>query len=257
MLEARGGAIRAAVGGAQATIETRSGATTALAPWHSVLVQPGERLRVGPIVDAAAAYLAVEGGFAIPPVLGSVSTYVRGALGGWHGRRLRSGDALPLVQRDAPGKPEQRLHETPDVAMPRILRVQAGPHADRFDPDAMTLFTQSEYTVTPASDRSGLRLEGAGLAHARGYDLPSEGVVAGSLQVPGSGQPVLLVADHPTVGGYPRIATIVSADLAAAGRLRIGATVRFAVVDAAGAARARDEAHATYSRIVASIGRVA
>ncbi|HYH42495.1 MAG TPA: biotin-dependent carboxyltransferase family protein [Burkholderiales bacterium] len=253
VLEARGGAIRVALGGSEATIETSSGVTLRNVPrWQSTLVHAGERLRVGPIVDAAAAYLAFEGGFAIAPVLGSLSTYLRGELGGWRGRALRSGDVLPLA-RDALERTEQRLAEAPSVAMPRTLRVQAGPHLERFGRNALATFLERDYMVTPASDRSGLRLEGARLDHAQGYDLPSEGVVPGSIQVPGSGQPVLLVADHPTVGGYPRIATIISADLAAAGRLRIGASVRFSRVDAEEAARARDEAHAAYTRIADSL----
>jgi allophanate hydrolase len=180
---------------------------------------------------------------------------VRGGLGGWHGRALQAGDTLPL-NRSAATRAERRLPHAPKLAAPSVLRVQPGPHLDRFAPHALHAFLDGDYTVTPASDRSGLRLEGAKLDHAGEYDLLSEGVVSGSIQVPGSGQPVLLVADHPTVGGYPRLATVISADLAAAGRLRIGGRVRFVAVDAAEATRARVDADERYAATAASIERV-
>jgi UPF0271 protein len=119
------------------------------------------------------------------------------------------------------------------------LRVIPGPQTAEFADDALDRLLSAPYRISPASNRSGLRLEGPALQHAAGHDLLSEGVATGSIQVPGSGQPVLLIGDHPTVGGYPKIATVISADWAAAGRLRIGSTVRFELADEAHASAAR------------------
>jgi biotin-dependent carboxylase-like uncharacterized protein len=252
-LEVRGGAIRVALGGADATIESHDGGGRELRAWRSALVRPGERLRVGPIRDSAAAYLSIEGAFDVRPVLGSRSTYVRGGLGGWKGRALRSGDVLPLVQAHASERVERELAALPRFGSPAVLRVIPGPHHTRFTHDALRALLSREYRVSTASDRTGLRLEGPALTHTGNYELLSEGMVPGSIQVPGSGQPVILIADHATVGGYPRIATIISADLAAAGRLRIGSSIRFSAVDAAEAQRARIEHEATYAQLAASI----
>lgn len=252
IVEACDGPLRLAIGGAQATIVRGDGATVTLPPWHSARLAAGERLRVDVIRDTAAAYLAVEGGFGVAPVLGSRSTHLRGGLGGWHGRTLKAGDLLPLRALPA-DRTERRLRHPPALVMPKSLRVMMGPHAGRFRPAALETFLGSSYVVAAASDRSGLRLDGAHLAHAGGYDLDSEGVVPGSIQVPGSGQPVILVADAPTVGGYPRIATVITADLSAAGRLRIGATVRFTAVDHAQALQALHDRERTLAQSAGSL----
>jgi biotin-dependent carboxylase-like uncharacterized protein len=252
-LRMRGGSTRIAVCGADATIVRASGESSTLPQWHSATLQDGDEVRVGSVRVSAAAYLAVEGGLEVPPALGSASTYLRGALGGWQGRTLRVGDALPLARSRATKRPEHTYSIAPALHAPARLRVMLGPQADRFAASSIEALLAHEYTVSPASDRSGLRLEGELLRHVGGYDLASEGVACGSIQVPGSGQPVILIGDHPTVGGYPKIATIVSADLAAAGRLRIGSRVRFEGVDENQARVAREQARADYARIVQSI----
>ena len=103
------------------------------------------------------------------------------------------------------------------------MRILAGPRDDWFDPAALRVLTEAPYQVTPASNRTGLRLSGPGLTRSRGGELPSEGMVAGALQVPPDGQPILLLADHQTTGGYPVIAVVVSADIGRAAQLRPGA----------------------------------
>ena len=240
-LEARGGSVRVALGGAHATLETASEERRDIPPWQSCTLRDGARLRVGAIRQSAAAYLAIEGGLDIAPVMGSLSTCARSHLGGWQGRALQTGDALPLRLQTASARRERGLSLVPACNPPGVLRVLPGPHQEWFSPRAGEEFETNEYTVTSASDRSGLRLSGPALEHSDGYDLPSEGVPPGSIQVPGSGLPVILIGDHPTVGGYPRIATIISVDLAAAGRLRIGGCVRFRYVTAEEAACARAE----------------
>ena len=238
-LELSGACARVALAGANATIERPGASALALPEWQTALLQPGDRLRVAAPACSAAAYLAVEGGYAVPEVLGSASTYVQGALGGHQGRALRAGDVLMLCSDAMLDIPERRYGMPPALAQPDVLRVILGPQRDRFTDDAVDRLLSAPYRVTPASNRTGLRLDGPVLEHAKGHDLLSEAVATGSIQVPGSGQPVLLLADHPTVGGYPKIATLISADWAAAGRLRIGATVRFELADDAAAARAR------------------
>lgn len=252
-VEARGGSVRLAVGGAEAIIEGEAQEARRVPAWQSCTVHAGERLRVAAIRKSAAAYLAIKGGFDIAPVMGSLSTYARSQLGGWRGRALQRGDALPLRLQNAGTRRERRLSLLPAYTVPGMLRVLPGPHEDRFSRRSLEDFVANEYTVTSESDRSGLRLSGPALAHTDGYDLSSEGIPPGSIQVPGSRLPVILIADHPTVGGYPRIATIISADLAAAGRLRIGARVRFCYVTPQEAAQARKQRQREFEALVSSL----
>ena len=253
-LEVHGHAVRLAVCGADATIAAAANAPPRVVQaWQSVTVRPGEILRIGPIRDAATAYLAIEGGVDVAPVLGSVSTHLAGALGGWQGRALRAGDVLPL-RRDKPTpRAERRYSRTPALRAPDQLRVMPGPQDSRFERASMDTLLSSDYTVSPSSDRSGLRLDGTALRHIGGYDSISEGVAAGTIQVPGSGLPVILIGDHPTVGGYPGIATIISADLPAAGRLRIGSRVRFTAVSETEAARARAQLSTIFEETISSL----
>jgi len=252
-LEVVRGSARIAVACADATIESARGGTRELSAWHSATLRSGERLRIRTIARTAAAYVAVEGGFALAPRLGSLSTYTPGRLGGMEGHALRARDELPLCLAAPRERAERHLSSAPILRVPGTVRVLLGPQADRFDEQSIERFLNAQYKVTPASNRTGLRLEGPSLQHENDYDLLSEGVVDGSIQVPGSGQPVVLIADHPTVGGYPKIATAISADIAAIGRLRIGSTVRFGAVDESLAASARKEEDAWFDSVRASM----
>lgn len=246
------GSARIAVGGASAVIQ-RSDRTIALPAWQSAVVHAGDRVRIAAPVQTAAAYLAVEGGYAIPHVLGSASTYVQGHVGGYEGRALRAGDELALSQAQPHAQCERRYATLPELVQPATLRVIPGPQMEQFAGEALERLLSSPYRVTPASNRSGLRFEGAALEHVAGHDLLSEGVATGSIQVPGSGQPVLLIGDHPTVGGYPKIATIISADLPAAGRLRIGSSVHFELANEQQAASARHAQRAWIAQRLAAL----
>ncbi|HSQ05579.1 MAG TPA: biotin-dependent carboxyltransferase family protein, partial [Burkholderiales bacterium] len=252
-LEAVGGAARVAIACASARIEDAHGVVRELPAWQSATLHNGERVRVRTIGPTATAYLAIEGGFALAPSLGSRSTYTPAQLGGFAGRALRVGDVLSLRASAPTGCAERHIPSAPALPIPGTIRVLLGPQSDRFDPASIERFLNSTYSVTPASSRVGFRLEGPVLTHCDGYDLLSEGVVDGSIQVPGSGQPVILIADHPTVGGYPKIATAISADISAIGRLRIGGTVRFQAVDEASAAATRREERARFESAAASI----
>ena len=249
-----GGSVRIALAGADATIQRAAESSRQpLERFRSVALSAGDTLRVGAMSSAATAYLAIEGGFDVPRVLDSASTYIRGSLGGFQGHALLAGDVVATRLERAAERPERCYAKPPRLAAPSQLRIVPGPQADRFDEASLRRFAAAPYTVSPSSDRSGLRLDGERLAHVGGFDLTSEGVAPGSIQVPGSGLPVILIGDHPTVGGYPKIATLISADLPAAGRLRIGSTVSFRPVDEDAAREARAFAKREIEEIVASM----
>jgi antagonist of KipI len=195
------------------------------------MVAPESRLRFGRRRRGARAYLAIRGGVAVPPVLGSRATHVISAMGGLGGRSLKAGDRLPLGVADV-ARPTATALADPVVPLPgqpARLRVLPGPQADAFAADAFEALQSAAYTVGQQSDRMGFRLEGPRLAHARGADIISDATPLGVLQVPASGQPILLMADRQTTGGYPKIGTVISADLPVAGQLGPGDTIVFSV----------------------------
>jgi biotin-dependent carboxylase-like uncharacterized protein len=221
--------VRMSFVGAEAMIEVFSG-MDATCGWpvetmRSIRLRRGEIVRIGSLWHGAVLYVAVEGGFEIEPVLGSVSTYIRGGLGGWHGRALVEGDRLPLCRESASDRNDCRLDGI-DLSVPTRLRAIDGPQINHFSNEEIASFFDSEYTVC-AGDRMGLRLNGRKLNHSRGFDITSDGIAPGSIQISGSGQPIVLLADRQTTGGYPKIATVISADLPALGRLPIDAKIGF------------------------------
>jgi biotin-dependent carboxylase-like uncharacterized protein len=193
---------------------------------RSVLVTRGEVVRVGSLTGGATLYIGVEGGFDIEPVLGSVSTNIRAGTGGWQPRALLAGDRLPLRRMWAADREEYRA-EGIKFRAPTSIRAVPGPQDDYFDEAEVARFFSSEYTVESGSDRVGLRLRGETIRHAKGFNIASDATVPGSIQVPGTGMPIVLMADRQTVGGYPKIATVISADLPKLGRLSIGSKAAF------------------------------
>jgi 5-oxoprolinase (ATP-hydrolysing) subunit C len=206
----------------------------------TITLTRGQTLRIGGAPDAVWGYLAVAGGFDLPPQLGSLATHCRSGIGGVGGRPVQAGDALPLATEWVRAEPERSLREPP---MPRDtpLRVVLGPQDDYFTPAALATFLSADYSVTHQMDRLGYRLSGPLLAHAKGWNIISDGYVAGSIQVPGSGEPIVLLVDAQPPGGYPKIATIVTADLARLAQSRPGSTVRFEAVAIEAAQRLRRE----------------
>lgn len=221
-----------AVGGpAEMKVEGTDGSRT-IPPWTAAPVLRGDKIAVGRVGDGTTALLAVSGGIDTPLVLGSRATYVRAALGGHRGRVLRPGDRLPVGAQPAPAP----------LALPDLpldgdgpIRVIVGPQDDHFDPAALETLLTGSYTVTEMVDRMGMRLEGPQLQHraAELSQIASDGIVPGAVQVPGNGQPIVLLADGQTVGGYPKIATVISADLPRLARRAPGETIRFARVEVA------------------------
>lgn len=205
------------------------------APMNAPFIAAAQtRLKFGRRVRGTRAYLAVAGGIGSRPVLGSRSTHVISALGGHDGRQLRAGDRLPL------GAVEHGHRTARPPADPLLewsegrtrLRVLPGPQQDYFTIDALETLQSAPYVVGQHSDRMGFRLDGPKLNHARGADIISDATPLGTLQVPASGQPILLMADRQTTGGYPKIATLITADLPVAGQLGPGDEIAFEVCSA-------------------------
>jgi KipI family sensor histidine kinase inhibitor len=197
-------------------------------PGEAVELPAGAVLRLRTPPGGLRTYLAVRGGIDVPAVLGSRSADLLSGLGQ---APLRAGDRLPVgpAPRAARPTPPPSVSEPPDADGAAILRVIAGPRDDWFEAAALELLASEAFRVTPVSNRTGLRLSGPALPRARAGELPSEGMVAGALQVPPDGQPILLLADHPATGGYPVIAVLRTADIGRAAQLRPGQLVRFAV----------------------------
>ncbi|NCY24255.1 MAG: biotin-dependent carboxyltransferase [Alphaproteobacteria bacterium] len=200
-----------------------------LAAWRSHTARAGQELHIGRI-RGGAAYLCVQGGFALAPVLGSLSTYTRAGLGGFEGRRLDSGDLLPLAVAEAPAGPERLLPHPVPAERSRPLRVLLGPHAEMFTEAAIRTLLSEAYQVTHNADRLGIRLQGTPLEHAGAKEIVSDGNNTGCMQVPGDGQPILLMPDRQTAGGYPKIATVITADLHRLGQVLPGSQLRFEAV---------------------------
>lgn len=212
--------------------------TRRIGPLESVTAKLGARVKVVLSGPGIGAYLAVAGGIATPVVMGSRSTYTRAGIGGVDGGPVKAGMRVPLARDRAPDGPEQRL-ALPPFAPPAKVRVVPGPQDDHFTAEAWATFLATTWKIAPAADRMGLRLEGPALKHARGHDITSDGIAPGAIQVPGDGRPIILLADRQTTGGYPKIATIASADLPSLGRLAPGMGLRFEAVSVAAAEQAR------------------
>lgn len=236
-IEVMAASVRIALAGSAIGVDvTRDGESWRVPSCQSVRLRQGDQLRVGGFGDTTVAYLAVEHGFDIAPVLGSLSTLIMATLGGFHGRALRAGDMLPLRRDTADARDEVRL-SPPARPRPARFRVVLGPQHDLFTPAQIGTFLSATYKVAQTSDRMGMRLEGPALDHT--ISLISDGSAPGAIQVPGNGLPIVLLADRGTTGGYPKIATVVSADLAALGRLLPGAPIGFEAVSVADAEAAR------------------
>jgi biotin-dependent carboxylase-like uncharacterized protein len=207
---------------------------------QSVTLKRGEAIRIGAITGGACAYLAVEGGFAIEPVLGSRATDIRSLIGGMEARALRKGDLLPLRHAMASDTWELMFASCKLDPAARV-RIVPGPQRDFFTDAEFEAFTQATYSVGANSSRMGLRLSGRPVAHSRGANIVSDAVAPGSIQIPGDGQPIVLLADRQTTGGYPKIANVISADIPALGRLRSGAPLGFMPVTLEQAVEARRE----------------
>lgn len=205
----------------------------------ALTLRPGMVLSVRAGRAGAWCYLAARGRIDVPPVLGSTATHTRSRLGGLDGRALAAGDGLALTETRADlGEPAMLRAPWLDRP-PGTIRVVLGPQDDYFAPSEIAAFLDRDWTVTARGDRMACFLDGAPLVHARGHDIVSDGVAPGAIQVPGQGLPIVLMADRQPTGGYPKIATVIGADLGRLAQGQAGTRLRFRAVTVEEAVEAR------------------
>lgn len=209
-----------------------------LAVGMSTWVDVGARVQFGRRRAGARVYLAVAGGILTAPILGSRATHLASRMGGLDGRPLAVDDVLPV----APCGAQSGSRRAPGLTLPSggraRLRVLPGPQADWFRAEALAVLGSTRFRVSPRSNRMGYRLEGRQLARERTEEPVSEPLTFGVIQVPPAGEPILLMADRPTAGGYPKIGTVISADLPLAGQLAPGDYIDFSICSRTEAAAA-------------------
>jgi antagonist of KipI len=223
-----------AVTGAEAPVTINEAPAAA---WTTLTLSAGDVVKIGPARAGVRGYVALAGGIEVPAVLGSRSTYLRGRLGGLEGRALRRDDVLRLGAAAPARRRAVPSSAIPDWRPEPVLRVVLGPQDDRFTEAGIAAFLGGSYEVLPQSDRMGARLQGPRIAHARGHDIISDGIALGAVQVPGDGQPIVLLADRQSTGGYTKIATVCSFDIPRVGQAKPGQRIRFSAVDVAEAQR--------------------
>lgn len=244
VLEVVRGVLRIAVVG-DALIEiVRKDQSRLIRSWRSVTLEAGDLFKVKTVSRGRAVYLAFSGGISVPKVMGSRSTSVRGHLGGIDGSFLSVGDSLTCSENSVPAGPELNFPVNPLADIPynhtRDLtssflefRVILGPQQDYFSAESQRDFFQQEYRIGPDSDRMGLRLEGNAVKHRSSAhrEIVSDGMIPGAIQIPGNGLPIIMLAESPTVGGYPKIATVISCDLPKLAILSPGQRIGFRPVN--------------------------
>jgi antagonist of KipI len=218
--------------------------------WATIALNAGDVVKLGPARAGVRSYVAFSGGLDVPLVLGSRSTYVRGRMGGLEGRALRKGDALRTLP-SGPVRPRRvEPGALPDYRSAQPIRLVLGPQDDRFTDAGIRALLDSPYEVLPQSDRMGARLRGPRIEHARGHDIISDGIALGSVQVPGDGQPIVLLVDRQSTGGYTKLATVFSCDIGRVGQARPGQSLRFQAVGVAAAHRLLGESDAVLGAVV-------
>ena len=197
--------------------------------WSGFYVPADSELAFGYALTGCRAYLAFSGGIVVPQVMGSRSTYLRAGLGGYHGRALQAGDVLEIARVESlPVRPNELARQAvPAYGNDLRLRVILGPQDDLFTEGAVATFLNSPYTISPRNDRMGYLLEGQALTHKGGPDIVSDALCPGAIQVPGSGMPIIMMADCQTTGGYAKIATVIGPDLAKLAQAKAGDRVSF------------------------------
>jgi 5-oxoprolinase (ATP-hydrolysing) subunit C len=218
----RGGAVRLGLSGPPRDAHV-AGRTAA---WNtSVTIADGETIKLGMARGGSFSYLAVEGAIVGEPMFGSLAVNARAGLGSPFSRPLQAGDEMEVGP--STGGAECRI-DLPAISGP--IRVVLGPQTDEFAEEAISLFLESEWKISATSDRMGYRLEGPVIRHLHGHNIVSDGTVNGSIQVPGNGQPIVLMSDRGTSGGYPKIATVITADFGRFAQIPAGTAFRFKAI---------------------------
>lgn len=203
--------------------------------WKALKVDEGDELSFGQCIDGCRSYIAFAGGVQVPQVMGSRSTYIRGHYGGFEGRALKTGDRIPIGIPQLPSDQlygrKLRFDHIPDYREEKPIRFILGPHEDAFTPESIHRFVTTSYTVLNESDRMGYRMTGEALEHIQGADIISDFVTVGTIQVPGSGQPIVHMADCGTSGGYTKLGVIIGVDRPYIAQKKPGDTLYFEQTD--------------------------
>ncbi|MBC8588969.1 5-oxoprolinase subunit C family protein [Paratissierella segnis] len=196
--------------------------------WTSIRVNAGDKLTFSGVLNGLRTYIAFSKGIDVPKVMGSKSTYVRGNLGGLNGGKLSENDEIKLGEKSLSNEGSYLLKGfMPIYKKENVVRVVMGPQDDYFTDEAIQAFLNSIYKVTAESDRMGYRLDGPKIEHKLGADIISDGIVSGSVQVPGHGSPIIMMNDKQTTGGYTKIATVITPDLNLLAQMSPGCELRF------------------------------
>ena len=241
------------------TVQDATGRSMEIPANRSVDLDAGRTVRLGVIPDSNTATLAVSGGIEAPLLYGSRSTSPSAGIGGTDGAPLADGAVLELGPPGHGDGPELMAAATTLDAGTggHTVRCVRGPQEDRFTDAALETFFGEAYSVSPVLDRMGIRLDGPVLEHRAGADIPSDGIVTGTVQVPGNGLPIVLLADHQSTGGYTKIATVVTADIPKLARLRPGEALRFTAVSVGEAESLAREHHRLQRRRIESLSPAA
>lgn len=200
----------------------------AIEMWTSIPVNAGDKLTFSGVLRGLRCYIAFSRGLDVPDIMGSKSTFTRGNVGGFEGRKLANNDEITLGERklDSTGSylPKKYI---PLYEKDQIIRVVMGPQDDHFTDEAIETFLNSSFKITSEADRMGYRLEGPKIVHKTVADIISDGIVFGSIQVPGHGSPIVMMADRATTGGYTKIATAITPDLSVLAQMSPGGSMNF------------------------------
>ncbi|MGM0437707.1 MAG: biotin-dependent carboxyltransferase family protein [Bacillota bacterium] len=201
--------------------------------WKSHYIEKGSTLEISSTEKGLRGYIAFKSGFDLPEIMGSKSTYLRGNLGGYEGRKLKSGDVLEISEKvfreDYNFKSLEKKYR-PDFSQ-RNIRVIMGPQDDCFSKEGISKFLKGEFKVGSQADRMGYRLEGPKIEHKDGADIITDGIAEGSIQVSGNGKPIIMLADSQTTGGYTKIATVITNDIDIVSQKKPGDLIAFEKID--------------------------
>lgn len=207
--------------------------------WRPILIKKNSVLKFNSAIKGSRAYVAFAGGIDIPEIMESKSTYLRANIGGFKGRALQKGDIFSVGEVSEIGEKLIEQLKNSDATWSvdfnnlirfeqnQYIRVLKGTEFNRFDQESQNIFFEKPYTLTVQSDRMGYRLDGPTLSLAENFELLSEGVTFGTVQIPSNGQPIILMADRQTTGGYPKIAQVITADLPSLAQIQPTGTIRF------------------------------
>lgn len=201
--------------------------------WKPVFAEKGSILKLSTCTEGARGYLHIKGGIQVEKVLDSYSTYIRAGIGGFHGRPLQKGDELPIIESNANQMGKAGVHPKDWISTSQdvVIRVIKGTEYDQFTEESKDFLENSVFTISKYADRMGYRLDGEHvLSTKEQFDLLSEAVTFGTVQVPSSGHPIILMADRQTTGGYPKIAQVLSVDLPKLAQLQPYAKIRFSLI---------------------------